>query len=53
VAGPHLNRTLVVPAPLAGILLAVVASVALVVTVDDCCSEADVEARTSSYLGLH
>ena len=53
VAEPHLNPTPVVPAPHAGVLLAVVASVALVVTVGDCCSEADVGARTSSYLDLH
>ncbi len=52
VGGPHLDRTPVVPAPLAEELQAVVTSVALVATVGEYYSEADVGARTSSFRDL-
>lgn len=53
VAGPHLNQTPVVPAPLAEVLLALVIPVALAATVGEGYSEVDAEARTSSCRDLH
>lgn len=53
VAGPHLNQTHVVLAPLAEGLLALMVPVALAATVGEGYSEVDVEARTSSCRDLH